>query len=146
MTGFKYFLEYKMKPEDKGYTERNLGIRPGGTGRRYNFDPKPEYEGRRVEGFTTEKEMQLVLNCGRKSLVIATDLRDADDAEAMVQLLKSASTPIFAEIEQVRQELLGKIGSGGSTAGDNTELEALKNEITQLKGRCTKLENKLKKE
>ena len=105
MAGNKYFLEYKMKPGQPGYTDRPLGIRPGGTGRRYNFEPKEEYGGRRVEGFTTEREMARVLATGRNSLMIAGDIRDADDIAAMNALIELATKDLREKIADLEAQL-----------------------------------------
>lgn len=116
----KAFVEYGLTPDMPGYNHGPLG--ESWRSVHLPFQPKPEYDGRRVEEFVSEAEAERFINSHTHPglFKMATDLVEAHHK----RLLTEAAQTLVAKSQQETMALLVTI---------QQELGALRQEVAALK-------------
>lgn len=118
--------------------DRDRKIRNNKTGNEYLFVPNEKYKGRRVVDMDNKEDQDFFLALqysGEKMFQIPLDLEAARDAAPLVN--------VFTENPQAVIPILVPMLEAAGLGGGGSGVEELKKEITALKSRMTKLENKV---
>ena len=94
----RIFVEYAVPRDDVGYTDRplNIIVRKRDPLR---FEPKEEYDGRRVEEFDTELEAERLVQSKPKIFKIVRDIMDMETQAKIARIVDLKLAPILARLE-----------------------------------------------
>ena len=94
----RIFVEYAVSRDDVGYTDRplNVIVRKRAP---LQFEPKEEYDGRRVEEFDTELEAEQLVRSKPKIFKIACEIMDIETQDKIGRIVDLRLKQIFVRLE-----------------------------------------------
>jgi hypothetical protein len=99
----KIFVEYAISPDDPNYKARPLNCYVKGRGT-LDFEPKEEYDGRRVESFDTEAQAERFIHSKSKLFKYAREIMDVETQDKISRIVDLRLKQIFVRLEALEDK------------------------------------------